>query len=521
MGKRNVYDVRLTEMLEKVTGDIRDYSIGFIDHIKKLSEIGISLTSEKNNTKILEMIVEEAKNFTNADAGTLYSVDGDHLRFEILYNDTFGNKLGGTTGKPITLPPVPIHEENVSGYVAKTGEIINIPDAYQNSNFDFTGPKKYDAQTGYLSKSFLVVPMRNHENTIIGVLQLINAKDAETSEVIPFAPEYEDIIFSLASQAAVAITNAQLIKDIEAMLNSFVKVMATAIDERTPYNKRHTERVAKYTVALAAKINDIDYGKYKEAYFTEEKLAELNMASWLHDVGKVTTPDTVMDKAVKLESRFDRSELIRERLLRFITDCRLKEKNGVITKPEAESLSKRLRSHMEFLAAANNPSEFLDDDSLKRLNEIRAERYTDHFGETMPLITDWEYENLSVRKGSLTDSERGIMQNHVTVTAKLLSNMPFIKKYRDVPSIAASHHEKVNCSGYPEGLCGDDIPLGGKIMAIADFFDALTASDRPYKKAMSVEQAFSIMERSAADEEIDGELLAIFREYRLFDTIKD
>ena len=517
---RDVYDRKLTEMLEKVAKEVKEYSLLYINHIKKLSKIGIALTAERDINKILEMIVEEAKNFTNADAGTLYSVKGDHLKFEILYNDTMNVKLGGSTGRPITLPPVPIKKETVSGYVALTGEIINIDDVYENKNFDFSGPKKYDAQTGYRSRSFLVVPMRDYEDTIIGVLQLINAKDKDSGEVIPFSSEYEDIIFSLASQAAVAITNVRLIHDIENMLDSFVKVMATAIDERSPYNKRHTERVAKYTVALARKVNDITDGDYSDLYFTEDELNELNMASWLHDVGKVTTPEYVMDKATKLDGRYDGIEFIKQRLELFIADCKVKYYKRKIKKKEMEQLIEKIVEYKEFLTAINMPTEYMTDEKLERLEKIYKDCYITSDGDEKVFINDFEFENLSIRKGTLTDEERKIMQNHVVVTYKLLEKMPFIKKYKNVPEIAASHHEKLNGKGYPFGKKDKDIPVGGKIMAIADFFDALTASDRPYKKAMSIEKAFSILENAAENGEIDKTFLDIFKKYKIYEVVE-
>lgn len=299
--KESIYDKALDNMIDNITSEIEKYSDKFVKHINRLSQIGIALSAEKNINKLLEMIINEAKTFTDADAGTLYLVEDNHLKFEILYNDTQNKKLGGTTNKPINLPPVPINKNTVSGYVALTGEVINIKDVYKNRKFDFTGPIKYDKKTGYRSKSFLCSPLKNHEDKIIGVLQLINAQNEE-EEIIPFAKEYENIIYSLASQAAITITKTQLIKNIENLFNSFVKVMATAIDERTPYNKKHTERVANYSVKIAQKINDINYGKYKNVDFSKDELDELNMAAWLHDVGKVVIPVNVMNKSTKLES---------------------------------------------------------------------------------------------------------------------------------------------------------------------------------------------------------------------------
>ncbi len=515
----SIYDQRLTEMIDRVAVEIKKYSLGFISHIKKLSEIGIALSAERNIEKILEMIVEEAKQFTNADAGTLYLLKDQNLHFEILYNDTMGVRLGGTTGKPITLPPVPMNKHSLSGYVATTGEIINVPDAYADTTYDFTGPKKYDEQTGYHSESFLVVPMRDHENEVIGVLQLINAKDRDTSEVIPFSPEYEDIIFSLASQAAVAITNVRLIHNIESLLGSFVRVMAAAIDERSPYNKNHTERVAYYTVALAKKMNEISFGKYKDCYFTEDELAELNMAAWLHDVGKVTTPEYIMDKPTKLSGIIDGIAIIETRLQCFIAESEIKCLKKMITKEVFAEEKQKLSDYKDFMHAINIPAEYLDDQKLARLTAIHTERFTDSSGTEKELITADEYEKLSIRKGSLTDKERDIMQNHVIVTEKLLSKMPFIKKYKQTPGIAAGHHEKINGLGYPKGLKADEIPLGARIMAIADIFDALTAQDRPYKKAMNPEQAMKILEKAAAGGEIDKDLLAIFRDYKVYEII--
>ncbi len=513
----SIYDQRLSEMIDRVAVEIKQYSLSFISHIKKLSEIGIALSAERNIEKILEMIVEEAKQFTNADAGTLYLVKDEFLTFEILYNDTMGVRLGGTTGNPVTLPPVGINKHSLSGYVATTGEIINVPDAYSDTTYDFTGPKKYDEQTGYHSESFLVVPMRDHENVIIGVLQLINAKDRDSGEVIPFSPEYEDIIFSLASQAAVAITNVRLIENIENLLGSFVRVMAAAIDERSPYNKNHTERVAYYTVALAKKLNEISCGKYKDIYFTEEELAELNMAAWLHDVGKVTTPEYIMDKPTKLSGIIDGIGGLQARFDMFTAESELKSFKKKCKADEFDKEKKKILSYREFVTSINIPTEYLDDQKLEFLNTIHGDRFIDSNDTEHVYLTDDEYHKLSVRKGSLTDEEREIMQNHVVVTGKLLEKMPFIKKYEHAPGIASGHHEKINGQGYPQGLKGDDIPIGARIMAIADIFDALTAQDRPYKKAMNLDAAMKILEKAAAGGEIDKDLLAVFRDYKIYE----
>ncbi len=513
--KESIYDKALDSMIDNITREIEKYSDKFVKHINRLSQIGIALSAEKNINKLLEMIIQEAKTFTNADAGTLYLVEEDHLKFEILYNDTQNKKLGGTTNKPINLPPVPINKNTVSGYVALTGEVINIKDVYKNKEFDFTGPIKYDKKTGYRSKSFLCTPLKNHEDKIIGVLQLINAQN-ENGDVIPFAKEYENIIYSLASQAAITITKTQLIKDIENLFNSFVKVMATAIDERTPYNKKHTERVANYTIQIAKKINEIDYGKYKNIEFDKDELDELNMAAWLHDVGKVVIPVNVMNKSTKLESTETGYTGIKMRMELYKKDLNIKFLKNKIDEAELKKQKQKIDNYAKFIKDLNIQGKPIDKKQIKQLKKIYNDRYINSSNKKKRYITDNEYKKLSIKKGTLTQKEREIMNNHVVITRKLLNQMPFIDKYKNVTEIASSHHEKLNGKGYPDRKTEDEIPLGGKILAVADFYDALTASDRPYKKRIENKKAFDIMLKAAEKNEIDREILNIFIDHELY-----
>ncbi|MEE8207079.1 MAG: GAF domain-containing protein, partial [Nitrospinaceae bacterium] len=281
-----------------------------IQQINRLSEIGRALSGEHDLNVLLEKICDEVRNFTHADACTLYIVKDNQLYFEIVQNHTMDIRLGGKTGEEITLPPIDLVESNVSAYVALKGVAVNIPDVYDTDLFDFTGPKEFDKGTGYRSASMLVCPMRNHEDDIIGVLQLVNAKDPETGEVIPFSPDFVSLTESLASQAAVSITNARLINDMENLFESFVEVMATAIDEKSPITGGHIRRVANLTMVMAEELHKSGKAPFQNVHFSPDEFHELKVASWMHDIGKVTTPVEIIEKSKKLETIFDRIQLV-------------------------------------------------------------------------------------------------------------------------------------------------------------------------------------------------------------------
>ena len=291
------------------------------NRIHRLNEIGMALSTESDTNKLFEMILEEAKNITNADGRTLYSKDDDgNLKFEILRNDSMATIMGGTSGVDIPFDPVKLwiddstpNQSNVSAYVALTGETVNISDAYQEKGFDFSGTKSYDSKTGYHSKSFLTVPLKNHENEIIGVMQLINARD-ENGEVISFDNDMEEQIESLASQGAVALTNKKLVGELKTLFEAFIQLIATAIDKKSEYTGGHCSRVPVITMMLADEVAKVSSGKYKDFSMNEEERYELYIAAWLHDCGKVATPPHVVDKGTKLETIFDRIELIKTRM---------------------------------------------------------------------------------------------------------------------------------------------------------------------------------------------------------------
>lgn len=492
--------------------------------IKRLADIGIALSAEHNLDKLLEIILDEARRFTGADAGTLYLLENNELTFKIMQNKTLNVRMGGTSGNKITLQPVPLSTSNVSACVAMTGEAVNIADVYETAGFDFTGPRKYDKETGYRSKSMLVVPLRSHhEDVIIGVLQLLNAVNPETGEVIPFSKNFESLTKSLASQAAVAITNAKLIQGMEKLIYSIVTVMATAIDERSPYTAGHIKRVAQLGVMMCKAVNEKSEGRFADTHFNEDRLSEMMLAGLMHDVGKITTPVHIVDKATKLQTIYDRIDLVENRFMlieaveagdnmkRKLEMTRKGEPAGKISAEDekARKNTKIIRDDLEFLKSNNGGGEFMNDEKVEKIRRI-AEKTFSFNGKSIRYLTDDEMQNLLVRKGTLLDSERKIMQDHAALTMKMLEKIPFTRKLANVPKFAGGHHEALDGSGYPLGLKGDEIPLEARILALVDFYEALTAYDRPYKKAMTVEKALSIMESEADKGRLDKNLLELF-----------
>ena len=523
---------QINRLLTKLVQDVSEFTENQLDQIKRLTQIGTALSAEKSLDHLLEMIVDHARKFTNADAGTLYIMSDDEteLNFAIVQNDLLKVRMGGTGGE-ISWPPIPLKNAddspnyaNVSAYAAISGETVNIPDVYDAKGFNFEGTKKFDKGTGYRSKSMMVVPLRNHENDIIGVLQLLNAQDPSTGDVIIFSQECQEMTLSLASQAAVALSNNRLIHDLQNLLESFIKTIATAIDEKSPYTGGHVRRVAELTMTIAQKVNHANEGPIASIKLSDDQLQELRLAAWLHDVGKITTPEHVVDKARKLETVHDRINEIRARFELLKKEYRLEmqkntsnqDNSGVKTSEELAQIIKQLDEEYKFLAELNNGSEFTRDEMIARINEI-AKRTWLVDGQTMPLLSADEITNLSIRRGTLNDEERNIINNHALVTHKMLSQLPFPKKLRHIAEYAAAHHEKIDGTGYPMGLKGDQISLQSRIIAIADIFEALTAKDRPYKVGKTMAEALKIMEFMVKDNHIDAELYALFIKEKIYE----
>jgi len=505
---------------------------------RSFAQIGLALSGEKDTSTLLEIIVDNARVLSNADAGTLYILDDDkkHLRFEILQNNTMNTRMGGKSGDDLSLPRVPLfkggepNHSNVSSYTALTGETVNIPDVYEAEGFDFTGPRQYDESTGYRSKSMLVIPLKNHDNDIIGVLQLLNAQDPETRKVIAFSSEHVDLISSLASQAAVALTKTQLIHNLQDLFYAFIKSIATAIDEKSPYTGGHIRRVVDLAMMVIEKINETEEGPFKGVRFSEDEIEEMRIAAWMHDVGKITTPEYVVDKSTKLQTIFDRvqsietrfqliSELIANRYLQLNNEL-LRKKSDDMSElerldKECESKIERLNEELIFVKSCNDPGEFMSDEKINRIHKIARKTYTIKDTEH-PYLTEEEVKNLCIRKGTLTEEERRVVEHHATMTAKILNQLPFPRKLANVPLYAAGHHEKLDGSGYPDGFSKEDLPLQTKIMAVVDIFEALTATDRPYRKPLKLSEAVKIMGFMKKDNHIDPDIYDLFIGSRLY-----
>jgi HD-GYP domain-containing protein (c-di-GMP phosphodiesterase class II) len=492
------------------------------EHIESLNKIGAALSAENNLDVLLEMILSEARRFTKADAGTLYLVSKDEksLEFNVVQTASLDIFMGGSRGK-ITWPALSFYKEdgsqnrdNVAVYCALTGDAINIEDVYRSEGFDFSGPKKFDEANNYRTHSMLVVPMKNYEGEVIGVCQLINALGHDGVESVKFGSEFELSAQSLASQAAVAITNVQLINDLRELLESFIKTIASAIDAKSPYTGGHVRKVAEISMLIANELNEVSDGRYEDVKYSFDELNEVRIAALMHDVGKIATPDHVMDKSTKLETIYDRIETVTTRFEVLKRDKKIAYLEGEISKQEYDDLIVKIDDDIAFMQENNIGGEFMSDDKVDRIKEIALQTWIEN-GETKPMLTENEVYNLCIAKGTLTNEERDIINYHATLSNDMLEALPFPKKLARVPYIAGGHHEKLNGKGYPKGLEAKDLGLEERIMAIADIFEALTASDRPYKDAKKMTEVMKILGFMVKDGDLDGDLLDFFYERKL------
>ena len=468
--------------------------------IGKLLDIGIALSSEKNADKLLETILEAAMDISNCDAGTLYVIDDNELHFKITITKSLGIR-SGANGEKVEIPPRAMTRNNVCACAVLDRMTINIADIYEDKNFNFTGPKEFYAMTGYKTISMLTVPMEDDHSEVIGVLQLANALD-NGGKIIPFAPEYEQVILSLASQAAISLTIRKYADEVSELLNSFVRVMSTAIDARSPYNANHTRNMAKYAVKFVAWLKDSGLVEFDEA---REK--QFLMSVWLHDIGKLVVPLEVMDKENRLGPKIT---TVMNRFQVIGLQNEINYLNGSIDANEHDRRTEELRTTRELVEKADRAG-FLSDDTLAAIHALKEVKANGAEGET-PYITNGEINCLLVRKGTLTDEERQLMESHVIMTRRMLNEMSFPKSYRLITNWASSHHEYLNGSGYPDKLAGEAIPLEVRALTILDIYDALTAQDRPYKPSVPAEKAFAILTDMVTSGQIDGKLLELFKQ---------
>jgi HD-GYP domain-containing protein (c-di-GMP phosphodiesterase class II) len=508
---------------------------------EQLNEIGIALSSQRDVRELLNLILAKAREITRADAGSLYLIDDDadgqrHLRFMLTQNDSLVFPF-----KEFTLP---LAEDSMAGYTALRGKVVNFADAYHiPREMPFHFNDHYDRESGYRTKSLLTLPMRNAKGEVLGVLQLINAKNDPAARlrneadvaahVLPFHERSVRLALSLASQAAVAYENRKLYNDIQTLFEGFVKAAVTAIEQRDPTTSGHSLRVAAYTQGLAEIVDQVSTGPYSASHFDHEQMKEIRYAALLHDFGKVGVREEVLVKAKKLyplqmelvKQRFDyiRKEvevgMVRRKLQMFLERDRGDALSEIARLSEDfEQRLDRIQDYLEFILQANEPT-LMEHGQFRKLNEIAKQFFLDSKGSELPYINADEMRLLSIPKGSLDAAERQQIESHVVYTFNFLSQIPWTKELRGVPEIARAHHEKLNGAGYPYKLHGDQIPLQAKMMTICDIFDALTASDRPYKRAVPVERALSILEECVQANEIDAELFRLFRESKVYDRV--
>lgn len=506
---------------------------GSIELVQKLTEIGVALSAEKDEGKLLELILRGAREITGADGGTLYwRTDSDTLEFAIMFTESLGIHLGGTSGQEVNLPPLPLFNEDgspnlkmVAAHAAVTGKTVNVSDAYVGGGeFDFSGTRAFDQKTGYRSRSFLAVPMRNHEDEVIGVLQLLNAMDEPGAEPRPFTDEEEGLVTSLTSQAAIAITNRRLIQDQRELFEAFIQLMAAAIDDKSPYTGGHCRRVPELTMMLADAAVRSDQGSLSDFSMTEEDRYELYIAGWLHDCGKVTTPEYVVDKATKLKTIFDRVELVDVRFDVLRQKAHVEHLQALLYMPteahaqaeiKLEATLAELDEEQAFIRRFNVGGEFMPEEAQERVRVI-AKRPMPPDSSTPTLLTDDEVYNLCISRGTLTQEEREVINNHIVATIKMLESLPYPKYLRRVPEFAGGHHERMDGKGYPRGLVREEMSVQARVMGIADIFEALTAGDRPYKKAMTLSQALTILGRMKEDNHVDPDLFEVFMREKIY-----
>lgn len=506
--------------------------------LQELNRIGVALSAERDVDQLLAEILQKARHITQADAGSLYLVEpdeegGQRLRFKLSQNDSFDLDYNEFT--------MPLNRGSLAGYTAVTGETLRLPDVYEiPDDVDYSFSRSWDEQTGYRTTSMLVVAMMNNKGEIRGVLQLINRKrDGQTKlstpasfhqNVTEFDEQCEELVGSLASQAAVALENRLLLQNIQNIFEGFLMGWVKAVEDRDPATAGHSHRVTALTLALAREVNRCDSGPYADTFFTEAQLEELRYAGLLHDIGKIYVRAEVFLKAKKLYTHH--LKLIQERfdfVKRTVEAEYNKRKLEVMIEAPQGGFARRfdeidqeyakqleeLDDYFQTILMANEPT-VLDEDRFERLSQIAADTYRDIYGNAQHLLQPDELKMLAIRRGNLDESERREIESHVAWSYRILARIPWSDELKEIPAIAGAHHEKLNGSGYPNGLRDDQISMRARMMTIADIYDALTAADRPYKRAQSTESALKILGYERNDGHIDGDLLELFSERQVW-----
>ena len=553
-------------LLQELSRDIKEQE----RQLNTLSVAGAELSKLQKQSTALELILDTARNLTNADAGTVYIlveeyddnpfspgvVKSQRLSFEVVQNETMNVYLRRAESEKDILPPVPLkiddcpNHQNVCAYCANTGQIVNIQDAYHAQGFDFSGMKKYDETTGYHSQSMLVLPLRDHESELIGVLQLINRKTTDGT-IISFSEHDQTIVHAMAYQAAISLTTQKLLKEQVELFNSFVHVLAEGLGEKSPHTFAHITRVANLTVELAEAIGKNTDGMYKDIRFNKTQMEELRLSGWMHDIGKLTAPEHIVSKSIKLEVLLDRIELILERYNSKIKDIEieaLEERIGGLEANQSPGFFKeigirkmqrihKLINDLQTLIKTNLGRESIEKKEIELIHrnaQFTTARYiipnyhningTERITSVsladnihrIPLLSEEEKEYLLITRGTLSKSERKIICDHADRSWRWLVQLPFPKNMIHLPLFAGAHHETLNGNGYPNHLTAEQLPIQSRIIAIADVFEALTAHDRPYKPPMPLSRAINILGEMVKNSSLDAEIVRIFLESGLY-----
>lgn len=489
----------------------------------------IRLSRQPNLASLFECVLREAQQLTGSDGGTLYLLKGEgdnrHLDFTVIINDTLNITVNGAAGHPVDIDPLPLYlnnsepnHHNVATFVALTKELVNIPDVYETQNFDFTGTKKFDEQYNYHSQSFLTVPLTDHQQEVIGVIQLINAKDPLTGGIIPFSKEIEPTIEAMAIYAAIALDNQILIQSHKDLLDSFIRSLAQITDVRSPHTSAHCQRIPVLTELIAKAACETNHGYFKDFQLNDDEWYELRVAAWMHDCGKLATPDFIVEKATKLQTIRDGISAVNARFTSLSNEIRNKYLERIIAAPEkSDILHNEMQHELEklendriFIELHNQGREFMSPEDKQRVEQISKTQWTDHNGETQPMLTEEEVDNLCITRGTINDDERRTINRHIDVTLDILESLPFPRNLKRVPEYAGGHHERMDGTGFPRGLTREQMSIPARMMAVADIFEALTAKERPYKQPMPISQAFSILKKMRDDNHIDPDVYEIF-----------
>ncbi|MBO4416312.1 MAG: GAF domain-containing protein [Lachnospiraceae bacterium] len=473
----------------------------------RILEIARDLTQPTEYAMLLQKIINDAMDITNCDGGTLYIMQNGALAFMIMITRS-KNFCNGGDGQPVNLPPVELNSTSVSAYVAREKMTKNIADVYNDVEFNWEGPKKYDALNGYHTQSELVVPLINHEQKVIGVLQLINAQDA-SGNVVAFSNEEQTIVEAISSLAAVSLSNRNMINQLQELLDSIALSFTDAIETRTKFNANHTRHVTEYCRGFADFLNDRALNGGDNITLSDNQKAQLIMAASLHDIGKLSVPLDLLNKSDRLDYRLKE---MKTRWRWLLTDLKVKYHSGMIDEEQYKADDAMYREFIEYIEKVNK-APFLPDEDIEKIENINKVEYETSDGEVIDFITDEETHELCIRRGTLTAEERKEIEMHAVYTSKILEKITFGDKYDRVRFIAGAHHEALNGSGYPQGLTAKDLPCEVRILTIMDIFDSLTVADRPYKKPHDKEGAVRILREMVGEGKLDPELVELTAEY--------